>query len=51
MNGTKQDLALVIVAVMFFAVIVFIGLCAKAGVWEECRAEHSFLYCQHLMSH
>jgi hypothetical protein len=39
-----------ILALVGFVAVVLVGLYASVGVWNECRAEHSFLYCQHLMS-
>lgn len=36
-------------ALVFIAILVGIAV-LQIGVWNECRAEHSFWYCMNLMS-
>ena len=44
-----SDKAIIWSFVIFFAVIVIVGIAIKIEVWQECRNEHSFLYCLQLV--
>ena len=45
-----RDEILVLAFIAFFVALVIVGFYVEASVWNECRQDHSWLYCQHFMS-
>lgn len=45
----RDDSAIIVGGMIFIGVLVGIAW-LQIGVWQECRAEHSFWYCLNLIS-